>query len=352
MGARYNSAFMRSFALVDQRKLEEYRLPDPPDPGPGEVLVKIRQVGICGSDMHWYLDGGIGHNRATYPQVLGHEPAGEVIAVGKGVHHRKVGDRISIEPSITCGHCEYCLRGQHNNCVNCVFLGSSAAPGLFREYAVIPEHNADPVPDSLTWTQATLIEPVAVIVHVMELVQISVGDTVAVMGSGPIGMLCASMAKLSGASRVFLCDKLPHRLALAEKMGAERCVPVDRMEEAVMDETRGRGVDLVLDAAGALQTINMGIRITRPGGTYMLIGIPVEEVLDVDLQTAMGKEILIRTLKRSNHKGAAATRLLAEGRVSDALVTHVLPFDQTPRGFELLADYSDGVGKVVIEVAR
>ncbi|MBS1826673.1 MAG: alcohol dehydrogenase catalytic domain-containing protein [Acidobacteria bacterium] len=343
---------MRSFALVDQRKLEEVIMPDPPDPGPGEVLVKLHQVGICGSDMHWYLDGGIGHTKALYPQVLGHEPAGEIIAVGKNVHHRKVGDRVSIEPSITCGHCEYCLRGQHNNCIHCVFLGSSGMPGLFREYANIPEHNADPVPDNLTWSQATLIEPVAVIVHIMELVHINVGDTVAVMGSGPIGMLCASMAKLSGASKVFLCDKLPHRLEIAAKMGAERPILVDRMEELVMDETRGRGVDLVLDAAAAKQTINMGIRITRPGGTYMLIGIPTEENLDIDIQTAMSKEILIRTLKRSNHKGAAAARLLADKRVSDALVTHVLPFDQTARGFELLADYSDGVGKVIIEVAK
>jgi L-iditol 2-dehydrogenase len=343
---------MRSIALVSQRTLEERVLPDPQDPGPGEVLVRLKQVGICGSDMHWYLEGGIGHMAANYPQVLGHEPVGEVIAVGPGVHHRKVGDRVSIEPSLTCGHCEYCLRGQHNNCTACVFLGGPQAPGLFREYAVVPEHNADLVPDGLSWTQATLIEPVAVIVHVMELVQVHIGDTVAVLGAGPIGMLCAAMAKNAGASRVYICDKLPHRLALAKSMGAEVCLPVDRMEQAVMDETRGRGVDLTLDAAAAVQTINMGIRVTRPSGTYMLIGIPSEHVLDIDLQTAMNKEILIRTLKRSNHKGAAAAKLLASGRIPDSFVTHVLPFEETAKGFAMLGDYSDGVGKVVIEVAR
>lgn len=343
---------MRAYSLVAPQTLEEQILPDPADPGPGEVLVKLKQVGICGSDMHWYLEGGIGQTKANYPQVLGHEPAGEVIAVGKGVHHRKVGDRVSIEPSLTCGHCEYCLRGQHNNCINCVFLGGPQAHGLFREYALIPEHNADLVPENLTWTQATLIEPVAVIVHVMELVDVGIGDTVAVMGAGPIGMLCASMAKQAGASRVYICDKLPHRLALAKTMGADVCLPVQQMEEAVMDETRGRGVDLVLDAAGALETINMGIRMTRPSGVYMLIGIPVEHDLILDMQTAMNKEIRIQTLKRSNHKGGAAARLLAARRVSDALVTHVLPFDQTARGFEVLANYSEGVGKVIIEVAK
>jgi len=343
---------MRSFALVAPRRLEEYTLTDPPEPGRGEVLVKIKQVGICGSDMHWYLEGGIGHSVAAFPQVLGHEPAGEVIAVGPGVHHRKIGDRVSIEPSITCGHCEYCLRGQHNNCTACMFLGGPQLPGLFREYAVIPEHNADLVPDNLTWTQATLIEPVAVIVHVMELAPVKLGDTVAVMGAGPIGMLCASMARQAGASRVFICDKLPHRLELAKKMGAEICVPVDRMAEAVLDETHGRGVDLVLDAAAAPQTVHLGIHIARAGGTYMLIGIPIENPFVMDMHTAMNKELRILTLKRSNHKGAAAANLLAAGSVPDSLVTHVLPFDQTARGFELLADYSDNVGKVIIEVAK
>ncbi|MCC6344904.1 MAG: alcohol dehydrogenase catalytic domain-containing protein [Bryobacterales bacterium] len=342
---------MRSIALVAQRTLEEYRLPDPPDPGPGEVLVKLKRVGICGSDMHWYLEGGIGHAKAGYPQVLGHEPAGEIIATGKGVHSRKVGDRVSIEPSLTCGHCEFCLRGQHNNCIHCVFLGSPQAPGLFREYAVVPEHNADPVPESLNWSQAALIEPVAVIVHVMELVPVRLGDTVAVMGAGPIGMLCASMAKQAGAARVYICDKLPHRLELARKMGADVAVPVGEMEQAVMDETRGRGVDLVLDAAGALETVNMGIRIARLSGRYMLIAIPVGSDLPFDIHTAMNKELLIHTLKRSNHKGGEAARLLAAGRISDALVTHTVPFEQTARGFELLANYADNVGKVIIQVA-
>lgn len=342
---------MRAYALVAQRTIEEQLLPDPPDPGFGEVLVKIKSVGICGSDMHWYLEGGIGNITATYPQVLGHEPAGEIIAVGPGVHHRKVGDRVSIEPSLTCGHCEYCLRGQHNNCLNCVFLGSPQAYGLFREYAVVPEHNTDLVPSNLNWLEATLIEPVAVIVHVMELVRINVGDTVAIMGAGPIGMLCAAMAKQSGASKIIICDRLPHRLDLARAMGATLAVPIGQMEQAVLDETRGRGVDLVMDAAGAPQTINMGIALTRPSGMYLLIGIPSEKDFPVDLFTAMNKEIRMQMLKRSNHKGSEAAKLLAAGRIPKSLVTHHLPFGETARGFEMLGNYSDNVGKVVIEVS-
>lgn len=341
---------MKSIALVAPKTLEERILPDPPDPGPGEVLVKLKTVGICGSDMHWYLDGGIGHSNATYPQVLGHEPAGEIIAVGKGVHGRQVGDRVSIEPSLTCGHCEFCLRGQHNNCLKCVFLGSPQAWGLFREYAAVPEHNTDLVPKNLDWKQAALIEPVAVMVHILELTQVGIGDTVAVMGAGPIGMLCAAMARQCGAGKVYICDKVPHRLELAKKMGADMAVPVDKMAEAVMDDTGGRGVDVVMDAAGAPRTMDIGIHLARPGATVMLIGIPSEKTFAIDLHTAFAKELRLQTLKRSNHKGAAAARLLEAGRIPDAFVTHVLPLNQTPKGFDLLTHYSDGVGKVLIDV--
>lgn len=342
---------MRAMALVAPRTIEERLLPDPDTPGPGEVLVKLRAVGICGSDMHWYLEGGIGQMRAVYPQVLGHEPAGEIVAIGPGVEDRKPGDRVSIEPSITCGHCEYCLRGQHNHCVRCRFLGSPQAWGLFREYAVVPAHNLDAVPANLSWPQATLIEPLAVIVHALELITIRPGDTVAVMGAGPIGMLSAAMARHAGASRVFICDPVPHRLALAAAMGAHICLPAGRIAEAVQDETAGRGVDLVIDAAGAVESINLAITLVRPAGAVLLIGIPTVEAFPIDLLTAMHKEVRIQTLKRSNHKGAVAARLLSSGAIPTALLTHCLPFAQTAKGFRLLEDYADGVGKVVIEVA-
>ncbi len=341
---------MRSVELVAPRRLEERVVSQPPDPGPGEVLVRLRAVGICGSDMHWYLEGGIGAFPASYPMVLGHEPVGEVLAAGSGVP-LKPGAKVAIEPSITCGHCEHCLAGHHNNCVQSVFMGSPQAPGFFREYAVVPARNTDPVPQEMSLVRASLIEPVAVILHVMELVEIRVGDTVAVLGAGSIGMLCATMARLAGASRVFIADRLKHRLELARAMGADVVIhtPTENPAEIVLDATRGRGVDVVLDAAGAVETINAGLALCRPGGSFVLIGIPSEKQLVVDLHTAMAKEVRLLTVKRSNHKGAAAIELLRAGRIPEALVTHRLPLERTPAAFEMLAAYSDGVGKVVIE---
>jgi L-iditol 2-dehydrogenase len=341
---------MRSIQLVAPRKLEESELPQLPDPGPGEILVKIHAVGICGSDMHWYLDGRIGAFPAAYPQILGHEPAGEVAAMGPGVTEYKLGDKVAIEPTISCGHCEHCLRGRHNNCIRAAFMGSPQAPGLLREYAVVPQHNATIFPANFSYTQATLIEPLAVIMHMLELIEIRPADTVAILGAGPIGMLAAAVARSSGASQVLIADKLPYRLELAQKMGATLPVEMKNLAEAAQDVTRGRGFDIVIDAAGMPQTINAGIAIARIGGTFVLIGIPVESNFPVDLQTAMFKELRIQTLKRSNHRSQPAIALLASGAVKDTLITHVVPLDRTADAFETLAEYRDEVGKLVIEM--
>ena len=321
----------------------------PPDPGSGEVLVKLRSVGICGSDMHWYLDGSIYGFPASYPLVLGHEPAGEVVAVGSGVSLLRPGNRISIEPTVSCGHCEYCARGQHNNCVKSQFMGSPQLPGLLREYAIVPAHNAEPVPDSFNYTQASLIEPVAVIMHMLELVQIHAGDTVAILGAGPIGLLAAAVARHCGAAQVLVADKLPHRIRMAQDLGATAAVPIAQFPELVGDKTRGRGVDLAIDAAGASETINTALAVARLGGTFVLIGIPNHVPVGVDLFSAMAKEIRIQPLKRSNHRSRPAIALLASGAIPEAIVTHRVPIEQAPAGFQTLAEYRDGIGKLAIE---
>jgi len=324
-------------------------MPLPADPGPNEVLVKVRSVGICGSDMHWYLDGSIYGFPATYPLVLGHEPAGEVVAAGKLVSGLRAGDRVSLEPTISCGHCEYCLRAEQNNCVQSQFMGSPQHPGLLREYALVPAYNAELVPENFSYTQASLIEPVAVIMHMLELVQIHPGDSVGVLGAGPIGLLAAAVARHCGASQILIADKLPHRVQMALDQGATAAVPLQQFPELVGDKTRGRGVDLAIDAAGAAETINAGLAVTRLGGTLVLIGIPRQVPIGVDLFSAMAKEIRIQPLKRSNHRSKPAIALLAAGAIPEAIVTHRVDVEQAPAAFQTLAEYRDGIGKLAIE---
>lgn len=329
-------------------------MPMAPDPGPGEVLVKVRAVGICGSDLHWYQDSRIGMKAARYPQVLGHEPMAEVLGVGADVHSFRTGDRVVLEPTISCGHCEYCIAGRHNNCLRSEFLGSPELPGFFREYVTLPAHNAVHVPGSVSDEEATLVEPLAVMMHILELIDVHLGDTVAILGAGPIGMLCAAMARSAGAQRIFIGDRVRHRLKLARAMGADVTIHTEEenFAEAVMDHTKGRGVDLAFEAGGHVDLINTAIAITRPSGTVVLIGIANELTLPVDLHTAMSKELRIQTVKRSNHRSQAALELIESGQVPAVLITHRLSLAETPRAFEMLSNYSDGVGKVVIEAGR
>ena len=303
--------------------------------------------------MHWYLEGGIGPVRAVYPQVLGHEPAGEIIAVGRGVETLAPGQRVALEPAINCGHCEHCRSGRHNNCISAAFMGSPQKEGLFREYALFPAHNAIPIPDAMSFNQATIAEPLAVILHVVELQRIRIGETVAVMGAGPIGLLTAAVARVAGASRIFVADKLPHRLEIAKCMGvADVTVNVakESLYQAVMDHTKGRGVDIALDAAGAAESINNAIAVARVGGRVVLIGIPSQVNLPIDILVALAKELQIQTIRRSNENAYAALDVLQKGLISEKLVTHYLPLEKTPLAFETLANYTDGVGKIIIEI--
>ncbi len=344
---------MQSAQLVAQRTIELRDMPDPPDPGPGEVTVRVRAVGICGSDMHYYLEGGCAGYPAQYPSVLGHEPAGEVIAVGAGVEGLAEGARVAIEPAITCGRCEFCRAGRHNLCENVVFMGGVQTPGLLREYATIPAVNAVAIPAGMGYAVATVVEPLAVILHALELTHLEAGETVAVMGAGPIGLLAAAVARMAGAGRVIVADRIGPRLALAREMGADLAVDITResVVEAILDSTGGKGAHLIIDAAGKPDSLNPALRAVRAGGRVVLIGIPSDTITGVDLHAAMHREAAIYTLKRSNHNHHAAIQLIESGKIpAGKLVTHRFPLSRADSAFSTIAGYADGVAKAVVEM--
>jgi L-iditol 2-dehydrogenase len=321
----------------------------PDGPRAGELLVRMRAVGLCGSDLHWWAGGRIGSTQAVYPQVLCHEPVGEVVEVGAGVTAFKPGDLVGMEPSITCGHCEYCLMGRHNLCSASRFMGNPNVEGFLRDYVVVPQHNADLIPAGVTIDQATLMEPVAVWMHVFELAPVRVGETVAVLGAGPIGLLGVAMAKAAGAELVLACDRAADRVRLAEDMGADVALNTceDDFLDVVMQRTNGRGVDVVYEAAGSPDTINLGLKCARPAGRVVVIGLPEKLNFEVDLHTALGKELNIQMMRRSNHRSRPAVALLAAGGVPTSLITHRLPIAQAQQGFEMCRSCADGVGKLI-----
>lgn len=343
---------MQALQLVAPRELEVRTIPDPPDPGPGEVVVRLRACGVCGSDVHFYLEDNCAGTPALYPSVLGHEPAGEIAAVGAGVESLAVGDRVAVEPAMACGRCEQCMTGHRNICEHITFMGGVQLPGLLREYAVMPAVNALKVPNDMDFVTAAAIEPVAVLLHSYKLAGLKVGETVAVMGAGPIGLLAVQLAKLAGASTVICADRVAHRLQRAKELGADVVVDVDKdsVVDAVFDATHHKGAHVVIDAAGKTASMNAGIASARNAGRMVIVGIPAEQESPLKLWDAMQRELTITIQKRSNGNDHDALDLLAAGRLdANSIITHRFSLDRGAEAFETMGTYADGIVKPVIE---
>ena len=341
---------MKALQLIAPQRLEMAELPDPPEPGPGEVLVRLRATGVCGSDVHTFRDGSIAGAEADYPCVLGHEPGGEVAAVGPGVGDLAPGARVAVEPFVVRAECEFTRTGRQNLALANEFMGRDI-PGALREYAVLPRRNLLRIPDGMTFADAAFVEPLAVLLHSYRLSGLRMGEAVAVMGTGPIGLIAVALAKLAGAAVIVAADRVEHRLACARRLGADAAVNVERDSPAaaVMDLT-GRGAHVVIDAAGKRESINNAIACLRPGGRLVLVGIPSERAVAVNLWAALDREATILVQKRSNGNDHEALDLLKRGLVrAQDIISHRFALERGQEAFEMMADYREGVIKPLIE---
>ena len=203
---------MQTAALYETRRFRLEDQPAPGKPGPGEVQVAVKAVGICGSDLHYFAEGAIGDTPCVYPMVLGHEPSGVVIETGAGVSGWAVGDAAVLEPALYCYHCEFCMSGRHNVCADMKFLSSPGEPGFFRERVNLPAHNLLALPKNVGLREGSLVEPLSIILHSMVFAQPRMGETAAVFGAGPIGLLTVAVLKLSGVRRIWVVEPVAERL--------------------------------------------------------------------------------------------------------------------------------------------
>jgi L-iditol 2-dehydrogenase len=326
-----------------------------PVPGPGEVLAQVYTVGVCGSDLHYYADGAVGNIPCVYPQVIGHEPAGVVVATGPGVTGWRPGDRAVLEPAVYCYHCEFCLSGHHNLCRHLRFLSMPPDPGFLRQFVALPVANLLPIPAELDFPTATLFEPLAVVLNSMRFIAPHPGETAAVFGAGPIGLLTIALLKLAGVSRVWAIEPVAARRDLALQMGADAALDPQVIDPArqILSDTGQRGVDAAVDCAAKGNTINQCVAVARRAGRVVITGIPVEVQVALDFHVMRYKELAFYTVRRSNHDSELALRLLREHPARFApVLTHTRPFDQIATAFDMLEHYRDGVGKLVIEIPR
>ena len=321
------------------------------DPGPGEVQVRIDAVGICGSDLHAYAEGGVGGMPCAYPMVLGHEPAGVVLRCGAGVTGWTAGDRAAFEPAIYCYHCEFCRTGHHNVCANIRFMSMPGDPGFFREYANLPVKSLIAIPRHLAARDATIIEPLAVVLHSMKFAALGLAETAAVFGAGPIGLLTVICLKLAGAGRVWSVEPVAERRELARQAGANAVVDpgaVDPSREILRD-TGGRGVDVAIDCAANGGSLDHCVRATRNAGRVVITGIPAGTHVPLEFSPLRRKELALYSVRRSNHDSEAARELLVSQLARfAAIITHTRPLELIGEAFSQVERRADGVGKLVV----
>jgi L-iditol 2-dehydrogenase len=329
--------------------LGDVRVADEPEPVPvdGEVLVRVTAVGLCGSDLHWFSEGGIGDAVLSSPIVLGHEFAG-VIEGGPDS-----GTRVAVEPARPCGHCEECLEGNRNLCRSVRFAGHGTVDGGLRELVAWPRSLLHPVPASISDADAAMLEPLGVALHAMDLAHLRIGGTIAVVGCGPIGLCVVQLARLAGATQVIAVEPLEHRRRAAVAAGAH--VVLDAAAGDVPDllgrATGGRGVDVVVEVAGNDDAVRTAVMAARPGGTVVLAGIPATENTSFPASVARRKGLTIKMVRRMKEMYPRTIELVDRGLVDvRSLVTHTLPLGSALEAFRV-ADERVGLKVIVVPSA-
>ncbi len=343
---------MKAMVLTGIREMEMLEIPNPEIKNDTDVLIKMKVVGICGSDVHYYSSGKIGNQIVSYPFPVGHEGSGEVISVGRSVTRVKPGDRIAIEPAMPCGDCDQCKGNRPHTCRNLRFLGCPGqADGCLSEYIVMPENSCFRIGINTTYTEAAISEPLAIGVYAVNQSIPMEGASIGILGFGPIGMSVLLPVVLKGAKRIFVTDLIDERLSIAKACGATWTGNADR--EDIVKEIKSKEplqLDVVFECCGKQEAMNQAIELLKPGGKLMIIGIPEFDLWQFSVDKLRHKEICIQSVRRQNHSLEEALELMEKGLVQvDAMPTHRFPFYQTKMAFDLVKGYRDGVMKAMID---
>jgi L-iditol 2-dehydrogenase len=311
-----------------------------PIPKPEEARLHVQAVGICGSDLHWLKEAGIGDAQLVHPLVLGHEFAATTDA----------GERVAADPSISCGQCEMCQHGNPNLCNRIVVAGHGDQDGAMREVMVWPSKCLYRLPDSLSFADGAMLEPLGIAIHAVDLAKLKTGMTVGVFGCGPIGLLILQVARLAGASSVIATDKLAHRVLAAKELGAVHALTAkDGTDiEEIRSVTNGRGVDVAFEVAGEQDAVETTFSGAAIGSKVILVGIPADDRTAFQASVARRKGLTIKLVRRMKHTYPRAIRMVEEGNIDvRSLVTHRFPLQRAAEAFAV-AERREGL-KVIIE---
>jgi L-iditol 2-dehydrogenase len=333
----------------------EVREVDTPEPGTGEILAKVEAVAICGTDPKIVKGVFKGLWPKSYPAIIGHEWAGTIVKVGSEAFGFAEGDRVAGEPHKGCGFCRNCMTGRYNICENYGNLDSGhrhygfTAPGAYAQYIACSSRTVHHIPDHLSFEEATNVDTAATALHGVKRGRLIPGDDVAVFGPGAVGLLSFQFARALGAGRVFVIGR-KHRLALAEKMGAvgidyEKVDPVEKIKNL----TNGKGVDITIDCAGTIQSVQQAVAMTKKGGCVVMNGFPPGPVELPITQIVLDEKDLLG-VRADPNTCEEAISLIANGSIQiKPMITHVFPLDQFERALKVFSERLDGAIKVIVK---
>ncbi|NBB94679.1 MAG: alcohol dehydrogenase catalytic domain-containing protein [Planctomycetes bacterium] len=344
---------MKAALLTGIREVEVRDVPEPTLEKDTDVLLDVLTVGVCGSDMHYYRTGRIGEQVVQFPYRVGHECAGCVLKTGTVVEGLSEGDVVAVDPLISCGECDQCRAGREHTCRNQAFLGCPGqADGCLCERIVMPAASCTPVPGGVTCEQAALIEPFSIGLYAQKLAGDVAGKSLAILGSGPIGLCVLLAARAAGARAVYMTDIRDNRAELAGQMGATWTGNPNRQDiVAEILQAEPNGVDACVEAAGEQSTLNEGVKLLKPGCTLAVVGIPEVDRVSFEVASMRRHELTIQNVRRQNQCVEPAVKLVAAGEVNlDPMVTHRVDLDETAEIFDIVADYNDNAVKAMIEI--
>ncbi len=344
---------MKAAFLTAIRQFEIRTVPDPVIVNDTDVAVRIRRVGVCGSDVHYYRTGRIGHQVIEFPFILGHEAAGVVERTGEAVTRVKAGQRVALDPTAACGRCDQCRSGRENTCRNLLFVGCpKQLDGALREFAVLPESCCIPVGEGTSFERAVLSEPLAIAVYSVERTRLPEGAAVAVLGAGSIGMSVLHVLRTRDTGNVYVTDKIRSRLEFAAALNPKWTGHPDNPDavEAIL-RLEPLQLDTVYECSGDPEAVVQAIRLLKPGGTLCLIGIPEQDTMTFPIHELRRKEITLLNIRRQAGCTEKALDLLESRKIDmDAMATHVFSLERTADAFEIAAGYRDGVMKAMIRL--
>ncbi|HXL02965.1 MAG TPA: NAD(P)-dependent alcohol dehydrogenase [Candidatus Atribacteria bacterium] len=335
---------------IGQIEIEELPIPIPREE---EVLVRIKSVGVCGSDVHYFVEGRIGDYVVKPPFILGHECAGEVVEIGKKVKNLKPGDRVTMEPGVPCGKCEFCRSGRYNLCPDVVFWATPPVNGTFCEYVTHPANFTYLIGPNVSFEEGALVEPLAVGVYATHRAYVEPGEVALVLGSGPIGLVTIEALSARGVTRIIAVDVFDFRLKKAEEVGAKFTINAQKedIKSRVKELTQGRGVDVVFETAGGIPTSQLTVDVTRKGGRVVLIGLPSQTHFDFELLKVVDKELDILGVFRYANAYLGCVDLLNAGKVNlQSLITHRFTLEETQKALQFAHEHKEESIKVVVNL--